>query len=190
MAPHLIDMVTGVWHCLLRLPQSPSYPLTLQWARRMIHSYLGQMGWGAGWHWQHCSESSPFLSNAESLIRTQLDVSPTHSILVTQASGTAQFSIVVHAGGTQRSRKGNISEQVLPQVENVPCIGCKSMSFTANTRDWSSSKLGELVREALCARGQSRPPSLDRWIRWQDSTCARICCSSESQSCPSPCSPF
>ena len=26
---------------------------------------------------------------------------------------------------------------ILPQVENVPCIGWKLMSFTANTRDWS-----------------------------------------------------
>jgi phosphoserine aminotransferase len=36
-----------------------------------------------------------FLSNVESLIRTQLDVPPTHSILFTQGGGTAQFSAVV-----------------------------------------------------------------------------------------------
>jgi phosphoserine aminotransferase len=36
-----------------------------------------------------------FLSNAESHIRTQLEVPPTHSILFTQGGGTAQFSAVV-----------------------------------------------------------------------------------------------
>ena len=36
-----------------------------------------------------------FLSNVESLIRSQLDVPPTHSILFTQGGGTAQFSAVV-----------------------------------------------------------------------------------------------
>ncbi|KAH9063500.1 phosphoserine aminotransferase [Lactarius vividus] len=36
-----------------------------------------------------------FLSNVESLIRTQLDVPPTHSILFTQGGGTGQFSAVV-----------------------------------------------------------------------------------------------
>lgn len=36
-----------------------------------------------------------FLGNVESLIRTQLDVPPTHSILFTQGGGTAQFSAVV-----------------------------------------------------------------------------------------------
>jgi phosphoserine aminotransferase len=36
-----------------------------------------------------------FLSNVESLIRTQLEVPSTHSILFTQGGGTAQFSAVV-----------------------------------------------------------------------------------------------
>ena len=36
-----------------------------------------------------------FISYVESLIRTQLDVPPTHSILFTQGGGTAQFSAVV-----------------------------------------------------------------------------------------------
>jgi len=36
-----------------------------------------------------------FLANVESLVRTQLDVPPTHSILFTQGGGTAQFSAVV-----------------------------------------------------------------------------------------------
>jgi phosphoserine aminotransferase len=36
-----------------------------------------------------------FLSNLESLIREQLDVPPTHSILFTQGGGTGQFSAVV-----------------------------------------------------------------------------------------------
>lgn len=36
-----------------------------------------------------------FISNLESLIRTQLDIPPTHSILFTQGGGTAQFSAVV-----------------------------------------------------------------------------------------------
>jgi phosphoserine aminotransferase len=36
-----------------------------------------------------------FISNAESLIRTQLEVPPTHSILFTQGGGTSQFSAVV-----------------------------------------------------------------------------------------------
>jgi phosphoserine aminotransferase len=36
-----------------------------------------------------------FLSGIESLIRTQLDVPPTHTILFTQGGGTAQFSAVV-----------------------------------------------------------------------------------------------
>ncbi|KAI9510230.1 phosphoserine aminotransferase [Russula earlei] len=40
-------------------------------------------------------EFGAFLSNVESLIRTQLDVPPTHSILFTQGGGTAQFSAVV-----------------------------------------------------------------------------------------------
>jgi phosphoserine aminotransferase len=36
-----------------------------------------------------------FLANVESLVRTQLQVPPTHSILFTQGGGTAQFSAVV-----------------------------------------------------------------------------------------------
>jgi phosphoserine aminotransferase len=36
-----------------------------------------------------------YLSNVESLIRTQLDVPPTHSILFTQGGGSGQFSAVV-----------------------------------------------------------------------------------------------
>lgn len=40
-------------------------------------------------------EFGTFLSNLESLIRTQLDVPQTHSILFTQGGGSAQFSAVV-----------------------------------------------------------------------------------------------
>lgn len=40
-------------------------------------------------------EFTGFVSNLESLIRTQLDVPPTHSILFTQGGGTGQFSAVV-----------------------------------------------------------------------------------------------
>lgn len=40
-------------------------------------------------------EFGAFLSNLESLIRTQLDVPETHSILFTQGGGSAQFSAVV-----------------------------------------------------------------------------------------------
>lgn len=40
-------------------------------------------------------EFGAFLSNLESLIRTQLEVPPTHSILFTQGGGSAQFSAIV-----------------------------------------------------------------------------------------------
>ncbi|KAF7317082.1 Phosphoserine aminotransferase [Mycena chlorophos] len=40
-------------------------------------------------------EFTAFLAEVESLIRTQLDVPPTHSILFTQGGGTGQFSAVV-----------------------------------------------------------------------------------------------
>ncbi|KAI0319375.1 pyridoxal phosphate-dependent transferase [Amylostereum chailletii] len=40
-------------------------------------------------------EFTSFISNLESLIRTQLEVPPTHSILFTQGGGTGQFSAVV-----------------------------------------------------------------------------------------------
>ncbi|THU92185.1 phosphoserine aminotransferase [Dendrothele bispora CBS 962.96] len=40
-------------------------------------------------------EFTAFVSNLESLIRTQLDVPPTHKILFTQGGGTGQFSAVV-----------------------------------------------------------------------------------------------
>ncbi|KAN0123918.1 Pyridoxal phosphate-dependent transferase [Russula decolorans] len=40
-------------------------------------------------------EFGAFMQNAENLIRTQLEVPPTHSILFTQGGGTAQFSAVV-----------------------------------------------------------------------------------------------
>ncbi|CCM02419.1 uncharacterized protein FIBRA_04517 [Fibroporia radiculosa] len=40
-------------------------------------------------------EFQAFLGNLESLIRTQLDVPPTHRILFTQGGGSAQFSAVV-----------------------------------------------------------------------------------------------
>lgn len=40
-------------------------------------------------------EFTAFLSNFESLIRTQLDVPSTHSILFTQGGGTSQFSAIV-----------------------------------------------------------------------------------------------
>lgn len=41
-------------------------------------------------------EFTAFLANLESLIRTQLDVPPTHSILFTQGGGNGQFSAVVY----------------------------------------------------------------------------------------------
>ncbi|KAF5365717.1 hypothetical protein D9758_003259 [Tetrapyrgos nigripes] len=40
-------------------------------------------------------EFTAFVANLESLIRTQLDVPPTHQILFTQGGGTGQFSAVV-----------------------------------------------------------------------------------------------
>jgi phosphoserine aminotransferase len=40
-------------------------------------------------------EFTAYISKVESLVRTQLDVPPTHTILFTQGGGTAQFSAVV-----------------------------------------------------------------------------------------------
>ncbi|KAH9952010.1 phosphoserine aminotransferase [Amylocystis lapponica] len=54
-----------------------------------------QTGMGIAEISHRSKEFQAFLTNIESLIRTQLDVPPTHRILFTQGGGSAQFSAVV-----------------------------------------------------------------------------------------------
>ena len=56
---------------------------------------FGDTGIGIAELSHRSKEFAAFIQNAENLIRTQLEVPPTHSILFTQGGGTAQFSAVV-----------------------------------------------------------------------------------------------